>query len=80
MTRPLGKKKRAGKENAFCPFKRTSNALRFFFYPSVPFLEPFNAPGAVYKLLFAGIKWMTLVADVYVGALNGGLCFNNVST
>jgi hypothetical protein len=53
--------------------------LRFFFVGSVTLLETLHPAGAVDELLLAGVKRMAFVADIYMGAFNGGLRLNDVA-
>jgi hypothetical protein len=74
-----GTKKTGGKAKLLQTRFIGAEPLRFFFVPGVPFLEAFNASGAVYELLFTGIKRMALVADINVRAFDRRSRFNHIA-
>jgi hypothetical protein len=57
----------------------TGKLLRFFFVGSITFLETLHPAGAVDEFLLAGVKGVTFVADINMGAFNGGFCLNNIA-
>jgi len=63
-----------------CPPDIKPEKLCFFFISCIPLLKTFNATGAINELLLARIKRVAFVADFYVCALDGCICFDNITT